>query len=382
VDTTKRFSHISLCAGYGGIDLGLSRVIKGLRTVAYCEIELYAIENLVSKMDKGMLELAPIWTNLKTFPFHKFRGQLDILSGGFPCQPFSGAGGREADSDPRHLFPFIKEGILAARPAFVFLENVRGIATSNLKGDGWTDPKGTPILLHICREMERIGYQCEWGFFSAREVGLPHNRDRVIIMGKRNDITHSQLKEFTKHFKETLSGEQHRLPTNQEIHIQDISEANFGIKDIKSNSICTPSFRNAKQHSYEPPRTLLFSRDDRTKVLENTNSERQERYVHTECAGLCVCEWGNTRQTGSEIGSTGQGMENTTTQCDIEQSNQVIEHKVGGNDNGCANRLDYERLQQSFTNLYDEMRLLGNGVVPATMEKAFRVLFDRFLNKI
>ena len=66
MDNTQ-VNHISLCSGYGGIDLGLSRVVRGLRTVAFCEIEAFVCANLVAKMEAGLLDAAPIWTNLKTF---------------------------------------------------------------------------------------------------------------------------------------------------------------------------------------------------------------------------------------------------------------------------------------------------------------------------
>jgi DNA (cytosine-5)-methyltransferase 1 len=188
VDRTKELTHLSLCAGYGGIDEGLSRTLGPVRTVAYVEIEAFAIANLVAKMEEGRMAPAPIWTNLKTFDWSPFRGKVDVLSGGFPCQPFSSAGSRRGDDDPRHLWPYIARGIRAIRPAVVFLENVEGILSAKLKGDHWSDPAGTPVALHVLRELERLGYQAEGSVFSAEETGAPHQRKRFFFLAISNDI--------------------------------------------------------------------------------------------------------------------------------------------------------------------------------------------------
>ena len=182
MDTTKTITHISLCAGYGGIDIGLKRCLPTLRTILVSEIEAYAVANLVAKMEAGQMDPAPIWTDLKTLPWDCVPKGVSILSGGFPCQPFSAAGNREGDEDPRHLFPYIKNAIRIIQPRLVFLENVEGIISAKLKGDGWDDPAGTPVLLHVLRELERVGYECAWGVFSAAEIGAPHQRKRIFIL--------------------------------------------------------------------------------------------------------------------------------------------------------------------------------------------------------
>ena len=168
MDTTKTVTHISLCAGYGGIDLGLKRAIPNLRTIAFSEIEAYACANLVAKMEQGLLDQAPIWTNLKTFPWADFRGKVDVLSGGYPCQPFSTSGKRLGTEDPRHLWPYIADGIRTMRPRMCFFENVEGHITLGLR--------------EVISELESLGYNTTWGIFSASEVGAPHRRKRIFIM--------------------------------------------------------------------------------------------------------------------------------------------------------------------------------------------------------
>ena len=177
-------NHISLCAGYGGIDLGLQRVLlPGCRTIASVEIEAFACANLVSKMEAGQLDPHPVWTDLHTFPFRQFHGLVDILSGGFPCQPFSHAGSRLGVEDKRHLWPRIVQGIGECRPNAVFFENVDGIATA--KSPGYES-----VLHNVLADLEGLGFRATADVFTAHEVGSPHRRKRWFILGLADSDNH------------------------------------------------------------------------------------------------------------------------------------------------------------------------------------------------
>jgi hypothetical protein len=114
-----------------------------LRTVAFVEIEGFAAANLAAKAEAGLLDNAPIWSDLKRFPWGKFHGLVDILSGGYPCQPFSAAGKRLGAEDPRHLWPHISAGIAAMRPrCLLSLKTSRDISRLGLSrryAKTWTD---------------------------------------------------------------------------------------------------------------------------------------------------------------------------------------------------------------------------------------------------
>jgi len=171
VDTTETITHVGLCAGYGGIELGLKRVLPSLRTVALCEIEAFAVANLVAKMEAGLMDAVPIWTDLKTFPWESFRDRVDVLTGGYPCQPFSTAGKRAGKDDPRHLWPWIADGIAAMRPKLCFFENVEGHISLGLSD--------------VIEDLAGMGYRTTWGIFSAAECGASHQRKRVWVMAHR-----------------------------------------------------------------------------------------------------------------------------------------------------------------------------------------------------
>lgn len=174
VDSSKKLPTIlSLCTGYGGIERGLELAGLEHRTVAYVEIEAFAIANLVAKMETGQMVAAPVWTDIKTLPVEPFRGSIDILTGGYPCQPFSAAGKRLGKDDPRHLWPYISNLIRAIKPVRCFFENVQGHINLGLR--------------EVLRDLESLGYKTAWGVFSAVEVGAPHQRKRVFILADTTD---------------------------------------------------------------------------------------------------------------------------------------------------------------------------------------------------
>lgn len=172
MDTAQQSPTVlSLCTGYGGLEIGLERVFGKIRVLANVEIESFPIANLVNKMETGQMAPAPIWSDIKTFNAKIFRGFVDILTGGYPCQPFSHAGRRKGEEDPRHLWPYITQIIEDCEPRWVFFENVEGHLSNG--------------IVQVLRDLEWLGYKPKIGIFSATEVGAPHQRKRVFILGQR-----------------------------------------------------------------------------------------------------------------------------------------------------------------------------------------------------
>ena len=138
---------------------------------------------------KGLLRQRPVWTNLKTLDWKIFRGKVDVISGGFPCQPFSAAGRRQADSDPRHLFPHILRGLKICQPPVVFLENVEGILSAKLSSEGWSDPKA-----HRFCSM----YLESWRGWVMRRRQEYSQREKSVLHIEGNESSYLVLKEVPK----------------------------------------------------------------------------------------------------------------------------------------------------------------------------------------
>jgi DNA (cytosine-5)-methyltransferase 1 len=340
VDITET-THISLCSGYGGIDLGLRRVLPDVRTIAYVEIEAFACANLVEKMESQQLDEAPIWTNLKSFDAKPFQGKVDILSGGFPCQPFSAAGQRKGTDDPRHLFPDIERIILECTPNIVFLENVEGIISAKYAGED-----NTSVLKYVLERLEKMGYTATAGVFSAEELSAPHRRKRVFICGISN----------TRCDDATTRGECEALQEGgNERDAEGRSRCDAGSGLLQETGCCSKG-EVANTDSLGCGGRGSEGCTDGERVVLQGECGRGE--VGRETEGYCEFpsrpnepqhDWEYPRTIGDE--------ETIPT--------------MGGTTHGSANG-DMVRSCR-----VDALRLLGNGVVPVVAAKAFVVLMAR-----
>lgn len=166
------FNILSLCTGGGGLDLGVGLAVPNARTVCMVEREAFAVAHLVEKMRAGLLDEAPVWSDARTFNGRPWRGVVDCVIGGIPCQPHSQAGKRLGREDERDLWSPARRIIVQTGARFVLIENVEGMLS-------------TGGAERVVRDLERLGFIVEIGLFSAREVGASHLRKRVFILGYR-----------------------------------------------------------------------------------------------------------------------------------------------------------------------------------------------------
>lgn len=168
---------LSICSGIGGLDLGLRRAMAGLRTICYVEREAFAASVLVARMEEATLDRAPIWDDLATFDGGPWRGVVDLVAGGTPCQDLSGAG-RQAGLDGARsglFFEFCRV-VSEVQPEYVFWENV-------------ASGQAGRALPRVIDALDELGYTAARGpdgrpyvVLGADNAGAPHRRLRVFVL--------------------------------------------------------------------------------------------------------------------------------------------------------------------------------------------------------
>ena len=271
MDSPEQLSCLSLCTGYGGIELGLERAGVCLRPIAYVEREAFAAANLVAKIEAGEMAAAPVWTDVKTFPFADFHGRVGIMLAGYPCQPFSAAGQRKGAADERHLWPHIADGIAACQPRLVFCENVEGHLSLGIKD--------------VFNDLDRLGYSYTAGLFSAEEVGATHRRKRLFWLAYSGSAR-------------TEAG----LPEPQ--------QRKEGQPEVSHNGCHRgwPAGPGQPQHGWEEPRTVADTDKQRSHRRTNRNGQQQHHAPKTRENARTGRVAEAESQTESELGGTTDGL--------------------------------------------------------------------------
>ena len=161
---------LSLFSGIGGFDLGLERT-DGFKTVAFCEIDPFC-----QKVLKKHWPDVPCFADIKKLGKEELGklGKIDVVCGGFPCQPVSCAGKRKGNQDERWLWPEFYRIVCEVKPQWVLVENVPGLLSAN----------SGRLFAGILRDLAASRYDVEWNIVSAASVGAPHLRKRVFIVAK------------------------------------------------------------------------------------------------------------------------------------------------------------------------------------------------------
>jgi DNA (cytosine-5)-methyltransferase 1 len=163
-------NHASLFSGIGGFDLAAEWM--GWTNLFNCEWEEFPRQVLKHHFPNAIQH-----GDIKELDATAYAGRVDILTGGFPCQPYSLAGKRKGKEDERHLWPEMLRVIRECAPRYVVGENVRGLV-------GWN---GGLVFEEVCADLEACGYAVQPFLLPACGVGAPHRRDRVWFVAHAND---------------------------------------------------------------------------------------------------------------------------------------------------------------------------------------------------
>jgi DNA (cytosine-5)-methyltransferase 1 len=171
-------NELALFAGSGGGILGGH--LLGWRTIAAVEIEDYPRRVLLQRQADGLLPRFPIWDDICTFDGLPWRGKVDVISGGFPCQDISAAGkGDGLDGERSGLWTHMARVVGEVRPPFVFVENSPMLTTRG----------GTRVIA----DLTQMGYDTRWTVMGAADIGAPHQRDRMWIVSRQREfLSHPQ----------------------------------------------------------------------------------------------------------------------------------------------------------------------------------------------
>jgi DNA (cytosine-5)-methyltransferase 1 len=293
--------------------------LLGWRTRCAVEIDAYARRVLLARQRDGQLEPFPIWDDVCTFDGRPWRGSIDVVSGGFPCQDISAAGkGAGLAGDRSGLFFQMLRIVKEVQPRFVFAEN-----SPNLRTRG---------LVTVLKEFDCLGYDARWCVLGARHVGAPHKRNRMWVLGYRPDTA---------------------------------SEP-WGVQQNRSK-------RRESQN------TPVVGHDGKQKPLANANSARQQqpaRSYSEEWRRASNCGEASDVAYTSSLRQPGQGQPVNTSHSETTgegQANHAVHECVT---HYWSTEPALGRVAHGVAHRVDRLRALGNGQVPAVAACAFTILSE------
>jgi DNA (cytosine-5)-methyltransferase 1 len=326
-------NELALFAGAGGGILGGH--LLGWRTVCAVEWEPYAASVLAARQNDGLLTPFPIWDDVQTFDGRPWRGIVDVVSGGFPCQDISVAGkGAGIDGARSGMWTHMARIVGEVRPRYIFVENSPALLTRGLG--------------RVLGDLASLGYDCRWTVLGAADVGAPHQRDRFWLVG------HTISNRWTARRDDHAEHDRRELGANDQ-HADPLAYADH-------------SKQRADSWHWQGGRQIE-TRDDIVRGGVDV--------ADTNGCGLSWQQWptgsrqaGATGRRGEEVSNTDQkrlqvgnwGSGSSRPFSSIEQRDWWdVEPNVGRVAHGVAARVD-------------RLKAIGNGQVPLCAATAWRIL--------
>ena len=342
--------ELALFAGAGGGILGGH--LLGWKTVCAVEWEPYPACVLAARQNDGILPPFPIWDDVQTFDGKPWRGLVDVVSGGFPCQDISAAGkGAGITGERSGMWKEFARIIGEVRPRFVFVENSPMLTL-----------RGLGVVLG---DLSSMGFDAEWGVISAGDCGAPHERQRIWIVAYANNAEQQARSGYGMGEKEQ-AGSSSRSCCYKDLAHANLQHGEWRPESLESISTsgkawaelggCNNNVAHANSPQCEgssissgiPPQNANISGYGGNAEVSNTTSERQQR------------------QGQSWFGSDpAEAREGETDHAFAKRVGHIwgIESPVGRVAHGVAARVD-------------RLKAIGNGQVPSVAATAFKILTE------
>ena len=331
----EKYNHLDLFSGIGGFSLGLERT-GFFQTVAFCEVDTFC-KQILNKHWKGV----PVYDDIKKLKgneIEKEHGKINILTGGFPCQPYSVAGKQKGTDDDRYLWPEMFRIIRETKPEFIIAENVKGLI--NIQ-DGM-------VFETVCSNLESEGYEVQAFNIPAAGVGAPHKRERVWIVGY-SEHNGSLTTKISRSFNSTSNNNKEREKQASELTRTSGSEHH----EIMENSRRTLRQRSKfgtenedeirKEDAYQSER----SSEARENVVADSSSEQSNSEHHREEQGE-VSKQEQIKSRGSDSWT-------------LREANWISEPNVG-------------RVAHGIPERSHRLKALGNAIVPKIVEQLAKAI--------
>jgi len=331
---------LDLFSGIGGFSYAAETLIGGYETVAFCEMDKFC-----QKILKKHWPQVPIFDDVRTIDAARL-GRIDIVTGGYPCQPFSQAGRRQGEEDERHLWPEMLRIIKSCQPRYVLAENVAGHVTMGLD--------------QVLTDLEDQGYTTRAIIVPACAKNAPHRRDRVWIIGQNVDDSNDS----TDRAK--------RGKTRKEDSLQkEYRQARFSWFSDRTSDDSEPMANSEIKQSNESTNNTRVSKQKQGEFRgsgcrENVANTDKERIYATKASG-------NNGENIKESNDKYIGGCNPVCRGEILQRNRKSEQRVGdmadGISRGLLRHFDREpehipRVTKGEKDRAKKLKALGNSIVP------------------
>lgn len=391
-------NELHLFAGAGGGILGSE--LLGIRTICAVELDPYPASVLLARQNDGLLPPFPVWDDVCTFDGRPWRGLVDVVSGGFPCQDISAAGkGAGIDGARSGLWRELHRIINEVRPKFAFLEN-----SPLLVGRG---------LARVLGDLAEIGYDAEWLVLGADDVGAPHVRKRIWILAHDPHADGLQRPKQGEKYtgSQVIDGcSLHRLDAGDDVADRNNERSRRRVEFPKSLAEKRCMDWNSNRFREEAEREVSGGEQaaQSTRVCRDVSEPpclgSQETWPEQQATGIVrICpdvsysnrqlrRQGKQPENREEIDNCGFTVSNTPHPGHVLGDGEFPENERLGSQgdyhagraetNDCGEwwsaEPDVGRVAHGVAARVDRIKAIGNGQVPAVAATAFRVLLGRF----